>query len=459
MGRRATRPRYYPSRKAYYVTYQGKHHCLANGALCLKCEQGEKEGVMPKCPGCAEIRHKADLRFAEMIHLAEVDKAEDNSLIFALCNRYLKWVEANRKKRTYQRAVFFLRRFAEECGHLKAKQLKPIHVDDWLAKMAAPRTVDTPKGPRLRRWKKSTRRMAIDVVNACLNWAKRKELISRNPIAGAVDKPGAVSRTKESLISTEDHRRMVEAQEEKYQPRYYPSKGAYHVLFRNRPILLAKGPKDDAARLAELRKAEGMWEPFAVLLRLLEHTGARPGELYNATAADWDCTLGAFVYRSVDEPEKQEGFTHKTARKGKDRILFVSDAELRAIIEFLCEKHPSGPILRNIFGEPWTDGAIHWRFNELKKRLGLRPEVTAYSYRHTSITNMLVAGQPPALVAEVHGTSVQMLQRHYGHLDGHKQAMAAFWMKAKATQACGSGGSAVPSGETRRAPAAGERRL
>src|SRR5262249_5527391 len=150
----------------------------------------------------------------------------------------------------YQRAVYFLGRFNEECGHLKAKQLKPIHVDDWLAKMAQPRTVQTDNGPRVRRWKKSTRRMAIGVVNACLNWAKKKELITRNPIAGAVDKPGAVSRTKESLIAAADHKKMVEAQEDKYQPRYYPSKQAYHVLFRNCPILLAKGPEGDPETLA-----------------------------------------------------------------------------------------------------------------------------------------------------------------------------------------------------------------
>jgi integrase len=444
MGRRATRPRYYPSKQGYYAIHQGKTHCLANGALCDTCVKREQDGAMPQCRQCAAIRYRADLRFAELIHLAEVEKAEDNSLLFAICNRYLKWVEANRKKRTYLRAVFFLGRFSEECGHLKAKQLKPIHVDDWLAKMATPRTVETPKGPRLRRWRKSTRRMAIDVVNACLNWAKRKELITRNPIAGAVDKPGAVSRTKESLISADDHRKLIEAQEEKYQPRYYPSRQAYHILFKNRPLLLAKGPEGDPAtlaaahaRLAELRRTEGIWEPFAVLLRLLEHTGARPGEIYNASASVWDRELGAFVYEATEEPEQQEGFTHKTARKGKDRFIFVSDPELRAIIEFQCKKYPEGPILRNIIGEPWTDGAVHWRLGELKKRFGLRPEVTPYSYRHTSITNMLMAGQPPALVAEVHGTSVQMLQRHYGHLDGHKQAMAAFWAKAKASPQAG----------------------
>lgn len=444
MPRRATRPRYYPSKQGYYAIHQGQTHCLANGALCDKCQQGEKAGVLPKCSRCAQLRYQADLRFAELIHLAASDRAADNSLLFAVSNRYLKWVEANRKQRTYQRALFFLGRFNEECGHLKTKQLKPIHVDDWLAKMARPRTVQTAKGTRQRCWRKSTRRMAIDVVNACLNWAKKKELISRNPIAGAVDKPGTISRTKESLIAAADHQKMVAAQEQKYQPRYYPSKQAYHVLFRNRPILLAKGPEGDPATLAaaqdrlhQLRAEEGIWEPFAVLLRLLEHTGARPGELYHASADKWDPQLGAFRYPASDEPEKQEGFTHKTARKGKDRVVFVCDPELRAIITFLCRKYPEGPLLRNIMGEPWTDGAVYWRLSELKKKFGLRPEVTPYSYRHTSITTMLVRGQPAALVAEVHGTSLQMIQRHYGHLDGHQQAMADFWAQAKASPANG----------------------
>ena len=37
------------------------------------------------------------------------------------------------------------------------------------------------------------------------------------------------------------------------------------------------------------------------------------------------------------------------------------------------------------------------------------------------------------MIAETHGTSVEMLSKHYGHLDGHAGAMAEFWAKAKAT--------------------------
>jgi integrase len=438
MPRQARRPRYYPSRKAYYVWFHGKQHCLAAGPICHKCEERESVGAMPTCPECARVRHQADLRFAELVHLAGVEKAEDNALLFALCNRYLKWVKEHRKERTYQRAVYFLGRFSDECGHLKVKQLKPFHVDDWLTKEAQARTVETKHGPRVRRWGRSARRMAVDIVMACLNWSERKQLITKNPIAGAVDKPGLVSRTKESLITPEEHARMLTECEKKYQPRYYPSHKGYFVLFKNKPILLSKGPRDDPdtlaaarARLAELRKNEAIYECFGLLLRLLEHTGARPGEIYNATADHWNRELGAFVYQAVAEPEKHNGFTHKTARKGKDRVIFISDPDLRAIVELLCRKHPSGPILRNIVGEPWRDNAVWWRFDNLKEKLGLNPKITPYSYRHTSITNMILAGHPWGLIAEAHGTSLQMLQRHYSHLDGHQQAMATFWAKAK----------------------------
>lgn len=298
--------------------------------------------------------------------------------------------------------------------------------------------------------------MAIDVLLACLNWAVRKQLITKNPIAGAVDKPGSVSRTKESLMAPADHARMLGWCEKKYQPRYYPSHRAYFLLYRNKPILLARGPKGDLetlatahARLTELRRTEGIYEPFSLVLRLLDHTGARPGEIYNATADHWNKELGGFIFKGSDEPEKEEGFTHKNARKRKDRIVFVSDPGLREIVDVLCEKYPSGPLLRNIVGKAWTDNAVWWRFDNLKEKLNVNPKVTPYSYRHTSITNMILAGHPWGLIAEVHGTSLQMLQRHYSHLDGHQKAMANFWAKAK-------GGASGGSAESQRPDAPGD---
>ena len=450
MPRVARGPRYFPSKEGYFVNMNSQRYLLAKGPICKVCCEREAIGQRPKCRECAKVRDAADLRFAELRHLHDAESAEDNSLVFAICNRYLKWVQANRKERTYQRALFFLTRFCEKYERVKIKELKPIHLTDWLAEMKQPRTVQTDKGPRLRKWGQSSRRMAVDVVLACLSWAKGQGLITKNPLADwrKANKIGVVSRSKESLISPEDHRRMLEECEKKYRPRWYASKGGWHILFKNRPILLAKGARDDPAalaaahvRLAELRKTDGVWDCFGVLLRLLEHTGARPGEIYNATAAHWhkDGHGGAFVYEKVDEPEDESGFTHKNARH-RERVIHVADPELVEIVDFFCKKYPAGPVLRNLVGQPWTDNAVWWRMDSMKEKLGLNPAITPYSYRHTSITNMIVGGKVEwGLIAELHGTSLQMLQRHYKHLDGHRKSMAEVWAMAKGSTSAGSG--------------------
>jgi integrase len=450
MPRRATCPKYYHSRGDYYVTFQGKQHCLARGPLCSKCAEREREGLMPSCTECKKIRFNADLRFAELVHTAEAEKAEDNALIFTLCNRYLKHVEEKRKPKTYTLALRYLNAFGTEYGHLKVKQLKGVHVEDWLTKMSKPRKVMTPQGERVCKWGASTQRMGHQVIQAMFNWCVKKRLISRNPVAGAVECPAAVSRTKESLIAPEQHKKVIDHLRSWPRPRFKKDKG-YLAYWDGKSVALAYGKKDSPellaraqARLAEIQQKEGTcFDPFITLLRLLEHTGARPGELYHAEAKHWNAEVGAFVYPRCDEPEKEEGFTHKTARKKKERTVYVGDAGLRAEVEQLCARSPQGPILRNYFGDPWTDKAVLERWRKLRATLALPKSITPYSYRHTSITNMILAGHPAALVAEVHGTSVDMITRFYGHLDGHKKAMAAFWARAKATPAVGSVGSAA----------------
>jgi site-specific recombinase XerD len=64
----------------------------------------------------------------------------------------------------------------------------------------------------------------------------------------------------------------------------------------------------------------------------------------------------------------------------------------------------------------------------LKVELGLDPAVVFYSYRHTFLTNALERGVDVATVAELTGTSISMIQKHYGHLASkhdHLRAAAA----------------------------------
>ena len=54
----------------------------------------------------------------------------------------------------------------------------------------------------------------------------------------------------------------------------------------------------------------------------------------------------------------------------------------------------------------------------------LSPSVTAYSIRHSVITDLVTDGLDLLTVAQLSGTSVAMIERHYGHLRADHAAAA-----------------------------------
>lgn len=63
-----------------------------------------------------------------------------------------------------------------------------------------------------------------------------------------------------------------------------------------------------------------------------------------------------------------------------------------------------------------TVNAITCRVKRLRNSLGLASGTVAYAYRHTYITDAMWQGVDVATVAELTGTSIEMIQWHYGHL-------------------------------------------
>ena len=78
----------------------------------------------------------------------------------------------------------------------------------------------------------------------------------------------------------------------------------------------------------------------------------------------------------------------------------------------LMKKHPDGPLFRNRHGKPWTRQALTARFRVLSRRLELKG-LSAYTYRHTAISDALIRGVPIAVVAELFGTSIQTISCSY----------------------------------------------
>jgi integrase len=76
------------------------------------------------------------------------------------------------------------------------------------------------------------------------------------------------------------------------------------------------------------------------------------------------------------------------------------------------------PLLLQSDGRPWNENNphadYHRPFIEIVKAVGLEPGTTAYLFRHSSISRMLMRGLHTKLVADLHDTSEQMIRQHYG---------------------------------------------
>lgn len=227
-------------------------------------------------------------------------------------------------------------------------------------------------------WGPGSQRNFMQGVTAAFNWGVTAGMIAKNPLA-SIEKPAATSRGAEALLGT--NAEEIEAT---------------HALI-----------------LATVR---AHWRPF---IQALKDTGARPGELAAATAADFDETLRAFVFRK-EMTRRSDRFAHKTS-KHKDRVIFLSGKTLENVKE-LVKKYPTGQLFRRRNGKPFEKVNFVDRFLKLSRRLKM-PNLTAYSYRHTWATEMLKAGMDVDTLASLMGNSATVIRQHYSHLLADKQGL------------------------------------
>jgi integrase len=146
---------------------------------------------------------------------------------------------------------------------------------------------------------------------------------------------------------------------------------------------------------------------FADYLFALEKTGARPfSEVAKVTAADVDLEKGTWTLAKWKNSRKQ---------KGKKRVIFLVP-EMLELTRKLVALHPEGPLFRNGIGTPWTRQALTARFRKLGETLGVE-DLSAYAFRTAYITDALSRGVPVAVVAELCGTSIQTINKHYAKID------------------------------------------
>ncbi|GAB3792428.1 tyrosine-type recombinase/integrase [Dyella agri] len=153
---------------------------------------------------------------------------------------------------------------------------------------------------------------------------------------------------------------------------------------------------DLTQRRALLAAAEGS---IRHLIEAAMLTGARPGELGRARCRQFDPRTGTMVFdgktgkRSVRlTPAAAALF--KAQRKGKlpDAWLFDND------------------------GAAWDKHVWNEHVQRAAERAELPPGVCLYTLRHSFITEAITGGLSPLEVARMVGTSLAMIDKHYGHL-------------------------------------------
>jgi len=113
-------------------------------------------------------------------------------------------------------------------------------------------------------------------------------------------------------------------------------------------------------------------------------------------------------------------------KNGNPRQITVPTVLAEFLSEHVKGKLPAAPIFMRPNGEAWNKDAWKYPIKEAVNAAGLPGAVSAYTLRHCVTTDLIRAGLPILTVAQLSGTSVAMIEKHYGHLvrDDAEEALA-----------------------------------
>jgi integrase len=119
-------------------------------------------------------------------------------------------------------------------------------------------------------------------------------------------------------------------------------------------------------------------------------------------------------------PKSGKGGGRNRSQKRLEHYTVPITAQLAAKLKQAAQGRASEALLLiQRDGTPWPDDpaqAYRRDVHEIVKAVGLDPAVvTMYCLRHSNITRMLLANTPIRLVASLHNTSVQQIERNYAH--------------------------------------------
>ncbi|MDF1671141.1 MAG: tyrosine-type recombinase/integrase [Roseovarius sp.] len=139
--------------------------------------------------------------------------------------------------------------------------------------------------------------------------------------------------------------------------------------------------------------------PFVRALCLLP---LRPGALAALTAGDFD--------------RRTAELTIGKDKTGKPRRIQLPAESAQLLTAQATNKLPAAPLFMRSNGKAWDKDSWKLPIAAAAAAAGLPNATTAYTLRHSTITDLVSAGLPLLTIAQISGTSAEMIERHYGHL-------------------------------------------
>jgi len=362
---------------------------------------------------------QAKASFAEYLKSLNGQRAathNDTLTVWALCEFFLEWVEKCRSPRTYDERRRHLKLFCkhrigtQQLAALPAASITAADLQSFLDSLQQVTKDEEERG-------EFTIDKYATSIKAAFNWG--------------VKHPSPVSYLPSGFrpfSSIEKFKRPLDPLLEGDLPTQ-PEIAAL-LQFADADLKpVQEGRRFRIRRPEEYRQEfENPYRGFQTMLKCYLHTGARTSELAKCRVRDFVRASRLIVLGK-----------HKRAATMKEpttRRIMLNDEALSMIQEQCVGKAPDTFIFTDPNGKPWTRLSLDKRFAHVRKRAGVRAEITIYSFRHLWISEMVMTGVGIATVARMAGTSILMIERVYGHLTSDhfqqaQQQLDAFRQKRK----------------------------
>jgi integrase len=144
------------------------------------------------------------------------------------------------------------------------------------------------------------------------------------------------------------------------------------------------------------------WDQGAIahLMQAVMFTGCRAGELIAARRSAFDSRIKSLTV---------------TGETGT-RTFPLTAAAVEFFLQFTKNKLPSAWLLTRSDGKPWAHSDWDEQVKGAAVRAELSGETCLYTLRHSFITQALLDGVSTLEVSKIVGTSLAMIEKHYGHL-------------------------------------------